>query len=77
MANKEKKQQVANNTFQELKPDPESVLFSEKKIDERFLKKLKKYSYSRDNFLLRPIYLTKQKINNENKARDNKALIKP
>ena len=33
MANKEKKQQVANNTFQELKPDPESVLFSEEKID--------------------------------------------
>ena len=45
MAKREKKQQVANNTFQELKPDPESVLFSEEKIDERFLKKLKKYSY--------------------------------
>ena len=61
MANKEKKQQVANNTFQELKTDPESVLFSQEKIDEQFLKKLKKYSYSRDNFLLRPIYLTKKK----------------
>ena len=27
MANKEKKQQVANNTFQELKPDPDPVFW--------------------------------------------------
>lgn len=42
MANKEKKQKVAKNTFQKLKTDPESVVFSEEKIDEQFLKKLKK-----------------------------------
>ena len=42
MESKPKTLQEAKNTFEKIKTDPKSVLFSEEKIDKRLLKKLKK-----------------------------------
>ena len=51
-----------------LKTDPNSVLFSEEKIDTRLLKKLKKSKYAKDSLLLKLIYLVDNKLNDEEKA---------
>ena len=51
-----------------LKTDPNSVLFSEEKIDKRLLKKLKKSKYGKDSLLLKLIGLLDQKIDDEEKV---------
>ena len=49
--------QKATNIFTSLKPDSNSVLFSEETIGERLLKKLKKSKYAKDSLLLKFINL--------------------
>ena len=49
--------QKARTIFNSLKTDPYSVLFSEEKIDNRLLKKLKKSKYVKDSELLKLINL--------------------
>ena len=51
-----------------LKTDPNSVLFSEEKIDTRLLKKFKKSKYAKDTLLLKLIYLVDNKLGDEEKA---------
>ena len=43
----------ARTLFNSLKIDPSSVLFSEERIDDRLLKKLKKSRYLKDSQLLK------------------------
>ena len=50
-----------------LKTDPNSVLFSEEKIDTRLLKKFKKSKYTKDSLLLKLIYLVDKKLNDKEK----------
>ena len=45
----------ARTLFNGLKIDPSSVLFSEERIDDRLLKKLKKSRYLKDSQLLKLI----------------------
>ena len=45
----------ARTLFNSLKIDPSSVLFSEERIDDRLLKKLKKSRYLKDSQLLKLI----------------------
>ena len=52
----------ARTIFNSLKTDPNSVLFSEDKIDNRLLKKLKKSKYLKDSQLLKLIILADNKI---------------
>ena len=47
----------ARTILKNLKTDPNSVLFSEERIDQRLLKKLKKSRYSKDSQLLKLILL--------------------
>ena len=47
----------ARTIFNNLKTAPNSVLFSEPRIDQRLLKKLKKLRYSKDSQLLKVILL--------------------
>ena len=54
--------QEAKTLFNNLKIDPSSVLFSEGRIDNRQLKKLKKLRYLRDAQLLKLINLADNKI---------------
>ena len=68
MENKPKTLQEAKNIFEKLKTDPKSVLFSEEKIDKRLLKKLKKFSYGKDNLLLKLINLVENDIDQKNKT---------
>ena len=51
----------ARTIFSNLKTDPNSVLFSEEKIDSRLVKKLKKWKYLKDSLLLKLIVLTDNK----------------
>lgn len=67
MENKGKVLQKAKNIFENLKTDPDNVLFSEEKRDKLLLKKLKKSSYAKDHLLLKLINLAEQKINDESK----------
>ena len=55
----------AKNLFKNLKTDPNSVLFSEEKIDNRLLKKLKKSKYDKDSLLLKLIGSVEQFDNGE------------
>ena len=55
----------AKNIFKNLKTDPNSILFSDEKIDSRLLKKLKKSKYAKDSLLLKLIGLIVQKIDEE------------
>ena len=55
----------AKNIFKNLKTDPNSVLFSDEKIDSTPLKKLKKSKYAKDSLLLKLIGLIVQKIDDE------------
>ena len=50
--------------FTSLKTDPNSVLFSEEKIDERLFKKFKKSKYAKDSTLLKIINLVDIKLDN-------------
>ena len=52
--------QKAKNIFKNSKTDPNSVLFSEEKIDNRLVKKLKKSKYATVFFLLKLIGLVEQ-----------------
>ena len=53
------------NIFNSLKIDPSSVLFSQEKIDIRFLKKLKKSKYSKDALFLKPILAGDDELENK------------
>ena len=57
----------AKNIFTSLKTDPSSVLFSEEKIDSRFLKKLKKSKYANDKLLLKLVLLADNLLEDEGK----------
>ena len=54
----------ARDMFTSLKTDPNSVLFSEEKIDERLFKKFKKSKYAKDPILLKIINLVDIKLDN-------------
>ena len=53
--------QKVRTLFNKLKTDPLSVLFSEKLLDKRLLKKLKKSKYAKDTELLKLINLADSK----------------
>ena len=55
------------NIFNSLKIDPSSVLFSQEKIDIRFLKKLKKSKYSKDTLFLKLILAGDDELENKEK----------
>ena len=59
--------QKARNIFTNLKTDPNSILFSEVKIDEHLFKKFKKSKYIKDFLLLKPIFLADNRPENEEK----------
>ena len=54
----------ARDMFTSLKTDPNSVLFSEEKIDERLFKKFKKSKYAKDSILLKMINLVDITLDN-------------
>ena len=54
----------ARDMFTSLQNDPNSVLFSEEKIDERLFKKFKKSKYAKDSILLKIINLVDIKLDN-------------
>ena len=54
--------QKAINISTNLKTDPNSVLFSEEKIDEQLLKKLKKSKYVKDSLFLQLIILADNRL---------------
>ena len=60
--------QKTKSIFLSLKTDPNSVLFSEEKIDTRLLKKFKKSKYAKDSLLLKLIYLVDNKLEDEKKV---------
>ena len=51
----------ARTIFNNLKTDPNTVLFSEERTDQRLLRKLKKLGYSKDSQLLKLILLADNK----------------
>ena len=57
----------AKKVFNILKTDPSSVLFSEEKIDGRFLKKFKKSKYEKDKLLLELILLVDNLLESDGK----------
>ena len=65
MEDKKKFLLKAKNLIKNLKTDPNSVLFSEEKIDNRLLKKLKKSKYDKDSLLLKLIGSVEQFENEE------------
>ena len=67
MEDEKKLLQKAKNIFSSLKTDPNSILFSEEKIDTRLLKKFKKSKYGKDSLLLKLIYLADNKLDDEEK----------
>ena len=58
----------AKIVFSSLKTDPNSVLFSEEKIDTRLLQKLKESKYAKDSPLFKVIYLVDNKLEDEEKV---------
>ena len=60
--------QKTKNIFTSLKTDPNSIFFSEEKIDKRLLKKLKKSKYTKDSLLLKPILLADNKLDEDEKV---------
>ena len=66
----------ARNIFTNLKTDPNSVLFSEEKIDERLFKKLKKTEYIKDSFFLKLILLADNRLKDEEKIPTRADFIK-
>ena len=59
--------QKARNIFTSLKTDPNSVLFSEEKIDEQLFKKFKKAKYVKDSLFLKLILLADNRLEDEKK----------
>ena len=59
--------QKARNIFTSLKTDPNSVLLSEKEMDERLLKKYKRSKFAKDSLLLKLISFVDIKLDNEDK----------
>ena len=59
--------QKARNIFTNLKTDPNIILFSEEKINERLFKKLKKSKYVKDSLFLKRILLVDNRLENEEK----------
>ena len=53
MEDEKKMLRNAKNIFSSLKTDPNSILFSEEKIDTRLLKKLKNSKYAKDSLLFK------------------------
>ena len=68
MEDEKKLLQKVKNIFSGLKTDPNSVLFSEEKIDSSLLKKSEKSRYAKDSLLLKLIYLVDNKLNDEEKV---------
>ena len=54
--------QKAINISTNLKTDPNSILFSQEKIDEQLLKKLKKSKYVKDSLFLQLIILADNRL---------------
>ena len=67
MEDEKKLLQKAKNIFENLKTDSNSVLFSEEKIDNRLIKKLKKSKYAKDSLLLKLLGIVEQSIDDEEK----------
>ena len=68
MEGEKKVLEKAKNIFKNLKTDPNSVQFSEEKIDNRLVKNLKKNSrHAKDSLLLKLIGLAEQSIDDEEK----------
>ena len=59
--------QKARNIFTNLKTYPNSILFSEVKIDEQLLKKFKKSKYIKDSLFLKLIFLADNRPENQEK----------
>ena len=68
MEDEKKLLQKTKNIFSSLKTDPNSVLFSEKKVDTKLLKIFKKSKYAKDSLLLKIIYLVDNKLEHEEKV---------
>ena len=71
METKKKKLEEAKKNFEKLKTNEKSVLFSEEKLNKKFLRKLKKSKYSNDKKLLKLIdpaenNIEQFNVNNEN-----------
>ena len=64
--------QKARNIFTSLKTGPNSVLFSEEKIDEQLFKKFKKAKYVKDSLFLKLILLADNRLEDEKKKKPNK-----
>ena len=60
--------QKTKSIFLSLKTDPNSVLFSEEKIDTRLLIKFKKSKYAKDSLLLKLLSLVENKLEDEEKV---------
>ena len=68
--------QKAKNIFKNSKTDPNSVLFSEEKIDNRLVKKLKKSKYATVSFLLKLIGLVEQTQMMKKKFQQEQIMLK-
>ena len=60
--------QKAKNIFTSLKTDPNSVLFSEEKVDKRLLKKFKNSKCTKDSLLLKLILFADNQLDDEEKV---------
>ena len=60
--------QKAKNLFTSLKTNPNSVLFSEEKINARLMKKFKESRYAKNSLLLKLIFLADKKLDDEEKV---------
>ena len=68
MEDEKKLLQKTKNIFSSLKTDPNSVLFSEEKVDTKLLKIFKKSKYAKDSLLLKIICLVDNKLEHEEKV---------
>ena len=68
--------QKARNIFTSLKTGPNSVLFSEEKIDEQLFKKFKKAKYVKDSLFLKLILLADNRLEDEKKKPTRDDFIK-
>ena len=68
--------QKARNIFTSLKTDPNSVLFSEEKIDEQLFKKFKKAKYVKDSLFLKLILLADNRLEDEKRKPTRAYFIK-
>ena len=66
----------AKNIFTALKTDPNGILLSEEKIDNRLLKKLQKSKQEKDSLLLKLIRLTGSKFNDKAKHQQESIISK-